>query len=347
MNEADDAAEHGDLREAARRFDMAASVALLPHDRDEARHAAARLLGRAGDVHGALTRLDALANEAQPGAEAGSAFYDAASLRLSSGDDDTGWRAVEAMLHRFPNDGDGRPALHRWLAHLDDTAGASASLAWLRRIQPELDGTDRAEEVAYEIAVRLSETQDLVAARTAFLAVAARWPYPQGALWDDALYHASAIDEAIGHPREAAADLTEMLERRERAIIVGSSERARYADAELHLGELYRDRLGDHEAARRAFHALFTAFPESPIRDRGLFEEAELLRADGDLTSACARLATLVETVPDSRYAPCAVSRCPSLHLKPGPGAPRTCHGYIERTGAEGGGRGATPPATR
>jgi tetratricopeptide (TPR) repeat protein len=331
MNEADDAAEHGDLREASRRFDRAASVALFPRDRDEARHAAARALARAGDVEGALARLDVLANEAPAGPEAGSAFYDATTLRLSTGDEQSGWRDMEAMLRRFPNDGDGRPALHRWLTHMDETAGPAATLAWLRHVQPALDVTDRAEEVAYAIAVRLRDTRELVGARTAFLAVATRWPYPRGALWDDALYQASVIDEATGHPREAADDLSEMLRHREHALMVGSAERARYADAELHLGELYRDRLGDHAAARRAFHTLFTAFPDSTIRDRGLFEEAELLRADGDVRSACAQLDALVAAIPDSRYAPCAVSRCPELRSKPGPGAPRTCHAYIDR----------------
>jgi tetratricopeptide (TPR) repeat protein len=331
MRDADDASAHGDLREAARRFDRAASLARLPRDRDEARHAAARVLARAGALRDALSRLDELAKESPPGPEAGAAAYDAASLRVSSGDEDAGWRDTEAMLRRFPDDGDARPALHAWLRHLDDTAGASATLAWLRSVQPELDVTDRAEEIAYEIAVRLSRTQDLTGARDAFLAVAARWPYPGGALWDDALYHASAIDEASGHPRAAAEDLRRMLDRRERALVVGSAERARYADAQLHLGELYRDRLADHTLARAAFHALFTDFPDSSIRDRGLFEEAELLRSDGDVASACATLETLVRDVPDSRYAPCAVGTCPTMHATPGPGAPATCHAYIDR----------------
>ena len=39
------------------------------------------------------------------------------------------------------------------------------------------------------------------------MAMAARWPYPDGSLWDDALFHARLIDEATGHP----ADLVDQL----------------------------------------------------------------------------------------------------------------------------------------
>jgi TolA-binding protein len=332
MGVADDLAMQGKYRDAALGFAAAAAVTTRVVDRDEARHAAGRMLARAGDVHGALTLLDALANEAPPGPEAGSAAYDAASLRIASDDAEAGWSGLNAMLHRFPGDGDARPALHRLLQHTDETAGPAATLAYLRQLQAALRAPDRDEELAYEIALRLDATGDAQGARDAFLGVATRWPYPDGALWDDALYHASLLDERAGRPKEAIADLERMLERREHASLVGSAERSRYADAQLHVGELYRDKLGDHPRAEAAFHRLYTDFPESPVHDRGLFEEALLLEAGGDTKTACARLETLVKEVPDSRYAPCAPHTCPTLPAK---GAPRTdtrqCHAYIER----------------
>ena len=328
MKEADLATERGDLAEAARRFDAAALVAKLPRDRDDARHAAARALSRAGEVDVALARLDGIAHETPPGVEAASAWYDATVLRLARGETDAGWRDLEEMIHRFPDDGATRPALLRWLDHEDETVGPAATLAWLRRTAPELERTDRAEEIAYETALRLEVTHDATA-RDAFLAVATRWPYPTGALWDDALWHASEIALAAGDARAAATDLTRMLAARERAILVGSAERSRYAASELRLAELYRDRLADHAAARAAFHALYADFPESSLRDRGLFEEAKLLALDGDGAAACARLETLIEEFPMSRYAPCAVAACPTVHAKPGKDAPSTCHAYV------------------
>jgi len=339
MREADDAAEHGDLREAATRFERAGDVALLRADRDQARHAAARLWARAGELGRAMARLDALADEAPPGPEAGSAFYDRAALRLAHGDVDGGWRDMEAMVRRFPGDGDARPALHHWLAHLDETDGPAAALAWLRTVEPALDATDRGEEVAYEVAVRLERLGNAVEARAAFVAVAQRWPYPGGSLWDDALFHASLLDEAAGRFLEAAADLDQLLDRRERALIIGSSERSRYAEAELRLGELYRDRLGDHAKARRAFHALYANFKDSVLRDRGLFEEAQLSVRDGDPQAACAALATLVRELPGSRYAPCAVRLCPTATVTSDAGAAPACHEYLLDRGRDPGSR--------
>jgi tetratricopeptide (TPR) repeat protein len=333
MTEADAAATRGDRREAARCFGRAADVADRPQDRDEARLAAARELARAGDVDVALARLQLLAEAVPPGTEAGSAFYEAASLRLEHGDEAEGWRCIEAMVRRFPNDGNARPALRHWLQHLDNDVegGPRASLAWLRKAQPDLDATDRAEEVAFEIARRLDETGETAAAREAFVAVAARWPYPLGALWDDALFRASALDERLDRPQAAIDDLKQMLRRRERAILVGSAERSHYAEAQLHLGEIYRDRLHDDLAARAAFHALYEDYPDSTLRDRGLYEEAELLRADGDASAACGVLDRLVREAPESRYAACAVERCPSMHARPNARAAASCRPYLER----------------
>jgi TolA-binding protein len=329
MSQADLAAEKGDLSLAAQRFELAAQSASSPRDRDEARHAAARMRARAGDIDGAIRALDVLARAAPPGPEAASALYDLALLRLDHGDEATGWRDVEAVILRFPDDGAARPALHRWLQHQDDELGAAASLAWLRRVRAQLDRTDRAEEIAYETALRLERTGDAGGARAAFLATAARWPYPGGALWDDALFHASALAERAGQPAEAIHDLKRMLSQREKATLVGSAERARYAEAELHLGELYRDKLLDRKSAREAFHSLYADFDESPLRARGLFEEAEILRADGDGATACDRYETLVRSFPDSRYAACAAASCPSMRAKPGVRAATPCRAYV------------------
>lgn len=335
MNAADDAAQHGQYLEAAHGFDQAAATTSRVKDRDEARHAAAGMLARLGHDQEALARLDAIASTTPPSPEAGSAAYDAAMLRIRGGDPDAGWRGLDAMLHRFPNDGYGAPALHHLLAHADE-AGPAATLTYLRQLERDLKGTEREEEVVYEIALRLERTGDPAAARSTFLTVATRWPYPGGVLWDDALFHASLVDDAMGHTADAIADLDRMLERRERAIFAGSYERPRYAEAQLRKAELYR-RVGDHPHAEAAYHELYAHFTDTPTRDRGLFEEAKLLRGDGDPSTACARLETLVKEFPASRYAPCALLDCPTLTVRPGPEAPKECHPYLERpfTGTE------------
>jgi TolA-binding protein len=328
MNTADDAAQRGQFLDAAHRFDEAAATTSRIKDRDEARHAAAGMLARAGHDREAIARLDALASETPPGPEAGSAAYDAAMLRVRV-DDQEGWHGLDVMLHRFPTDGYAAPALHHILVHLDET-GPGATLTYLRLLEHDLKGTEREEEVLYEIAVRQERAGEPAAARATFLEVATRWPYPAGVLWDDALYHASLVDDAMGHTADAIADLDRMLERRERAVFAGSYERPRYAEAQLRKAELYR-RLGDHARAEAAYHELYAHFLDTPTRDRGLFEEAKLLRGDGDTSTACARLETLVKEFPASRYAACAVVDCPTLTVHPGPEAPKQCHPYLER----------------
>jgi tetratricopeptide (TPR) repeat protein len=339
MRAADDAEGKGQYLEAAKRFDAAAASTTRLVDQDEARVSAARMLARGGDRRGALARFDALAGAIPPGPEACSAAYESALLRVDGEEPEVGWRGMDAMLHRCPNGGEARPAMRHLLAHKDEAEGPPATLVYLRRLQKELGGTDRAEGIAYEIALRLERTGDPRGARDAFMAMAARWPYPDGSLWDDALFHASLIDESTGHPADAVADLQQMLSRREHAIISGSAERPRYEPAQLRIAELYRDRLGDRAHAEEAFHTLFAKFPDCPFRDRGLYEEAAMLRADGKVDAACERLGTLVKEVPDSRYVPCALQQCPGIRARPGPNAPKMCHPYIHRELAD-----ASPP---
>jgi tetratricopeptide (TPR) repeat protein len=330
MRAADEAAERGDPREAARRFERAAELALLSRDRDKATHAAARAWARGGATDAALRELDDLASQAPPGLETAAALYEAALLRLDADHDADApaWGSIESVVLRFPSDGAARPALHRWLDHLEATGGPPLALRWLERVRPALDSTDRAEEIAFETA-HYAEAAHAANARSLYLAVAGRWPYPSGALWDLALWRASELALSQGKPADAVSDLERMLAERERASIVGSAERAHYADAQLKVGEIYRDLLRAPERALAAFHALYLDFPDSPLRERGLFEEARLRKEMGQRPQACADFATLLREFPESRYAPCALQQCPELPERPGKNAPATCHTYL------------------
>ncbi len=71
---------------------------------------------------------------------------------------------------------------------------------------------------------------------------------------------------------------------------------------------------------------MFVGFPTSTLRDDALWQEALLARTSND-TAACGPLATLVQQLPESRYAPCAHEICPKLASIP----TRECAAYIER----------------
>ena len=82
-------------------------------------------------------------------------------------------------------------------------------------------------------------------------------PYPFGSLFDDALWHASLIEEKLGRSEAAIEQLRELLATRESSHMTGSYERPRYSPAQMRIAELYRDALHDRRSgAARAPQAL-------------------------------------------------------------------------------------------
>ena len=326
----------GRFADAAARFDEAAKGAKVPRDADHARYLAARALASAGDFAGAAARLRAIADASPPLEDSAAAAYAICEMQLARGDD-AAWSGLLEVAHRFPSSGVGRPALRHLVAHLDERDGSAATLAYLEKLAPSFEGTDLAETIAYETALHLAALGQDQRARGAFVAMARRWHYPHGAFWDDGLYRASVIDEKLGRYEDAAKLLAEMLDERESSWIVGTYERPRYEPAMVRLCAIARDRLHDRPKARACFDRLYREFTTSELRDDALWEEARLFREDGDVASACDRLATLTQEFPDSRFVPCAVAECPSVARPAKSGAPHECHPYIAkvRLGAE------------
>ncbi len=331
MADADQAEVLGRYAESAKGFDGAASLARLPRDQTHAVYLAALMYERAGDLAAARERFLALSSASPPTEDSGAAAYKEASMDIQAGDELRGWDEMNTMLVRLPNDGLGKSALHRILQHLDETHGPAATLVYLRQLAPKLERTERAEEVAYETAARLLASGSLEEARDAFVRTATRWRYPVGALWDDALYRAAEIDQRLGRPNAALADLDAMLSQQEVSVLNGSYTRPRYPEAAMFAAKICRDDLHDAARARTRFHAVFTRFPTWGERDTALWMEAELWKKDGLAAEECVVLDTLVRDVPDSRYVPCATARCSTLTRLPGSRAPAECHAYLER----------------
>jgi tetratricopeptide (TPR) repeat protein len=325
----------GRLAEAAAGYDRAASTASRPRDREAAKWAAADVLARSGDVAGAEARLDAMAGDAASDHQA-EAAYRAALLRVENGDAERGWREMEQVPRRFPTHGVSHVAIRRLVAHADE-GGTEAGVAELDALDRDVGKTELVELVTYLRVQHVEAQGHGTAARDAYLRIADRWPYPYGAFFDDALWEASLLDEKLGDPRAAAADLERLVAVRETTTILGSYERARYVPAMLRLGALYRDALHDHPKARETFHRLYTDYRHSTKRDAALWEEAAVWRADGDAKTACARLSTLVSEFPDSRYVPCATAGCPGLERPAKSVAPAECREYITRGEPTGG----------
>jgi len=322
----------GRLAEAADDYERAATQAARPRDCDRARWAAIDVMVHAGRVADAVARLDALAQDATSIYQA-EAAYRAAELRIEHGDPERGWRDMEQIPRRFPTHGVAHVAVRRLVAHADEK-GASAALEELHALEHDLARTELVELVAFLSGEHLEALGDEEAARDAYLRIVDRWPYPYGAFFDDALWHASLLDEKLGRAQAAADDLERLVAVRETTTIMGSYEKARYVPAMLRLAELYDTKLHDRARARATYHRLYTDFAHSTKRDEALWREAALWREDGDARTACDRLATLVHEFPDSRYVPCATAACPGLARPDKSGAPASCHAYVTRAEA-------------
>jgi TolA-binding protein len=314
----------GNFARAAERWLHAAQSADTARDRNDARYRAAASYERAGDLAHAKQIYGQLANGKSD--RAPRATFALADLKISSGDEVGGDAELEAAVRKYPDSGVANLALRRYFAVLAEHGGDQAVLDYIDRTEPAFDHSALAEQLLYERARRLEALGKTAAARDAYLVVADRFPYPHGAYWDDALFHGADCELRLAAPARAVALLQRMLAAREVSHMSGSYERPRFAEAAYRVGELYRDALGDPIAARRAFHGVFVDYPSSTLRDDALWQEALLARKSGD-AAACAPLATLVQQLPDSRYAPCAHEICATLANIPG----RECAAYIAR----------------
>jgi tetratricopeptide (TPR) repeat protein len=252
------------------------------------------------------------------------ATFDLAELEIDVGDAPRGYQLLYDGMTKYPNDGLAHRALERWIARFEEQGGDAAS--WLESTLPRFAETELDETLRYLLAGRLAAASKLELARDGFVACAERHPYPKGSLFDDALWHASLLDEELGRPEQAIGDLRRMLAVREDSTFAGSYERPRFSPAQFRIAVLYRDKLRDHASARREFHRLYADHPTSLLRDDALWEEAKIAHGDGDPKSACALATTLAKDFHQSRYAPCTRALCTSAAPSPGP-----CHAYLTR----------------
>lgn len=319
----------GRYAEAALQYDAAASEAARDREKEHAAYLGALMHVRAGDVATGAKTLARIG--AGNGEHASEALLRLAEIHERENNPET-WNEYEAIALRFPESGDGRVALQKVLIHSDEANGEAATLAYLEKLSKgPLQSTDLAESIAYQRAVRLQKIGKLAEARDAYVNVARTWPYPKGRVFDDALWHASEVDETLGQIPRAIEDLEEMLKVRESSHFTGSYERPRFPPALFRIGVLYVEKLNDRAKAREAFRRAFDDLPPTnTLRDDAAWREAQLWIADGNNDEACGRLRALVSAAPDSRYVPCATERC-KIERPSDSKAPKTCHAYLTR----------------
>jgi tetratricopeptide (TPR) repeat protein len=318
----------GRYDEAAGYFREAAGKAERIKDRDEVLYLEAAAYQRAGRHREARGSYEALLALSPSGARAARAAHEIARLEVRHGDPVKGWAMTHDVVKRFPKSGVARPALLRYLAHLDETQGVPVTIRYLEKSHPWFDAQGMGEVAAYQRALRLEQQGQFEQARDAFLECAGRYPYPSGGLFDDALLRASLIEEKLGRPKEAIGHLRKMLSVREPSTMHGSYERPRFSAAQMRIGELYRDAVGDPDMARKEFRKLFDSFKTSMLRDDALWAEARVAADQGDRSGACQAVNLLVKELPESRYAACGKLLCETARE---PAKARPCRDYVAR----------------
>jgi tetratricopeptide (TPR) repeat protein len=311
---------------AAQHYERAATLADKPRDAEEARYRAAESYARAGEIAQAEALYRKLAAQGPDAERQARADFALADLWRKTGREAEGQTHLAAAIRRQPNSGLARGALGQHLDYLNEHGGADAVLTYLTNEARELAGTELSETIAYRLARALDESGKTAEARDAYLACATQFPYPRGAYWDDALFRAAEKELALAAPENALLHLERMLAEQESAIMTGSYERGRYAEAQLKIAEIYRDQLHDPARARRELRKVWEKHGKSRLADDALFEEARLARSAGDDVGTCAPLVILVQHLPDSRFAACAHLLCGRL-----PATSGQCHDYIKR----------------
>jgi tetratricopeptide (TPR) repeat protein len=317
----------GRYQEAARHFEQASTLATRVKDRDEALFMQARMYEKLERWGEARASYDRLVRVSPKGPRSARAVYELAQITIAHGDSRKGWTLLRSAIERHPNHGSARGALSQWVREMVRRDGEEGLRRELVELLERVRRSELEQRVKYERALSLERSGKLEAAHDALVKLAREHPYPQGNLTDDAWMRASRISEQRGDAKQAIEDLRRMLSEREIAV-GGSYERPRFPEAQMRIGELYRDRLGDLAAARRAFRATFENHETSILADDAMWHTALIALWLGDRDEACDVARELSDRVPLSRYRKCIHQLCPAL--KPIAGE-RPCPPYLRK----------------
>ncbi|HEY7958007.1 MAG TPA: tetratricopeptide repeat protein [Polyangia bacterium] len=208
------------------------------------------------------------------------------------------WRAAT----RYPDAVAAGDAL-KLAVKLEEPRDPAALARRLETLWPEVARRDLGDDVLFQAGELYRRHGDAPSAVRIYDLLAAK--YPRSGLRDDAIWNAAHLLRPTD-PKGALRHLQIILDSRRDALITGSYNSVYLDDAELLVGQIWRDDLHQLSPAIDAFSALAFDFPESTLKDDALVELARtfLLRHqppdDQDRADACKALTHLLTTYPDS-----------------------------------------------
>jgi tetratricopeptide (TPR) repeat protein len=236
--------------------------------------------------------------------------YRAGRLYLELGDDEHAYELLWKTLTDYPDQAFAGDALRRIVRDGRKRNPEQLYQVLGSLIQP-LSGTGVGDNLLYALAdLAERDRGDLPAALAFHDKIALE--YPRSGLRDDALWHAARLARRLGDARGAVRRLRTLLATREVAVGAGSYFSVWLDNAQLELGRVLRDDLGEHRRAIDAFALLPRHYPRSILIDDALWELAVTWDLLGHARNACAALTRLARQ-PHSRY---ELERAPALRRK-------------------------------
>jgi tetratricopeptide (TPR) repeat protein len=261
----------------------------------------AQLLENAGRTEEAIAAWAAIParSEGDPPPSA-QGLYRAGVLSLERGADEAAWTLLWRAVTEYPDEAFAADAVG---VLLRDGRRRDPHALWqaFSGLVPALEDTQVADNLLWALAdLAERELADPAAARALYDRIPVE--HPGSGLRDDAHWHAARLSRQLGDPAGAVARLRALLATREVAFGAGSYFSVWLDDAQLELGIVLRDELGDLEGAVRAFRRLPEDYPDSILHDDAAYETAVTRARQGQRAAACAELARLAETWPDSKF---------------------------------------------
>lgn len=288
---------------------------LRPHRRakaacGEALLGEAEVLERAGRTDEAIAAYLAIPQKVRDDdVTAAIGVYRAGELLLKAGKTHDAWTALWRVVTDYPDEPSAADALKTLI--VDGRPRDARTLAeQIAQLVSTLATTQVADNLIWSLAdLYEHELANLEGARALYDRIPT--DYPQSGLRDDARWHAARISRALKDSQGAVVRLRALVATREVAFGAGSYFSIWLDDAQLELGRVLRDDIGDLAGAIAAFRRLPNDYPASILKDDALYELALTQQRAGDTPGACASLAQLAKQAPESKYLRRGEIACP------------------------------------
>ena len=261
----------------------------------------AALLERAGRIEQAAAAYQSIARHLRDDpASVSRGLFVAGKLAMRLKQDKRAYRLLWNVVTEFPDENSAPGAL-RLIVTDGRARNATQLVLILQALANALHNSGIGDNLYYHIADLSRNEFDDAPTALRFLDTLVQ-NYPLSGLRDEALWYGAELSRKLGDPRGAAKRYRLLLATREVALGAGSYFSIWLDNAQLALGIVLRDELGDLDGALTAFAQLPQDYPHSILRDDAMWERA-VTYARGDRTrKACAALDALKRKWPDSKY---------------------------------------------